>query len=534
MNSKEKSLVYISLSELYSHPDNPRKDLGDLQELADSIKAKGVMQNLTVVPGHTLTHDEWSELSKQYNESPNEELRVLMNSRKSDKGYTVIIGHRRTEAARLAGLTELPCIITDLTPAEQIQTMLLENMQRSDLTVYEQAQGFQMMLDFGDTVESISEKTGFSATTVRRRLKMTELNQDILKTVSSERQLSLMDFDRISEIKDIKTRNKVLEQMGTNNFENALSAALSAQKLKANQKCWLEELSKYNATEIPEKDKWDSAKYTTLPYVSVTSDPVEKLKELFVGDGPFYYCMDKWGSIYLRKGKTQEETDKAAAQQMEREQKEEHNRQIRAALDDAFERAYGLRFDFIKGISETTAKKHITDIVQFLAVIGYNQYGSFDDEIYARLINIDISDDSEDKTEKALTEAVVKSPYYSLLMFAYTMSEDNKGENCYSWNNTYRPNHDLERIYRFLGILGYEMSDEESDLLTGKSNLYVKPEEPVNSTENSDNHEDETIEAELIEEDDFSNEDDASEDDTDYDEILEKLKAEYGGNSDAE
>ena len=47
-----KEIVYLPIAELYPHPDNPRKDVGDVTELADSIKAKGVMQNLTVVRGH--------------------------------------------------------------------------------------------------------------------------------------------------------------------------------------------------------------------------------------------------------------------------------------------------------------------------------------------------------------------------------------------------------------------------------------------------------------------------------------------------
>lgn len=136
-------IVWIDISQLHPHPDNPRKDLGDLQELSDSIKAKGVLQNLTVVRGHTLSHDEWKALNDEYDKKPSEELRVQINRKRSEDDYTVIIGHRRTAAAILAGLTKLPCIITEMTPAEQVQTMLLENMQRSDLTVYEQAQGFQ-------------------------------------------------------------------------------------------------------------------------------------------------------------------------------------------------------------------------------------------------------------------------------------------------------------------------------------------------------------------------------------------------------
>lgn len=164
-------IVQIPIALLAHHPDNPRKDLGDLTELADSIKAKGVMQNLTVVPARD----------------------------QAGTGiYHVVIGNRRMEAAKIAGLKTLPCIIANMTAAEQVQTMLLENMQRVDLTPFEQAQGFQMMMDFGDSVEGISEKTGFSATTVRRRLKMAELDPKTLKEVS-ERQLTLGDFDRLDQ-----------------------------------------------------------------------------------------------------------------------------------------------------------------------------------------------------------------------------------------------------------------------------------------------------------------------------------------------
>ena len=100
----EKQIQYIPVERLHPHPDNPRKDLGDLSELAASIKENGIFQNLTVVPDAELH-------------------------------FTVIIGHRRLAASKLAGLTELPCVIVNMTPKEQVQTMLLENMQRSDLTV---------------------------------------------------------------------------------------------------------------------------------------------------------------------------------------------------------------------------------------------------------------------------------------------------------------------------------------------------------------------------------------------------------------
>lgn len=142
------NVTMIPVAQLHPHPDNPRKDLGDITELTASIKANGVLQNLTVVPRNT-------------------------------DGYTVIIGHRRLAAAKAAGLMELPCIVVeDMTLEEQISTMMTENMQRSDLTVYEEAEGFQMMMDFGNSVEQVADKAGFSESTIRRRVKLLSLDSD--------------------------------------------------------------------------------------------------------------------------------------------------------------------------------------------------------------------------------------------------------------------------------------------------------------------------------------------------------------------
>lgn len=128
-------ITMLKIAELYPHKDNPRKELGDLTELSESIKSNGIFQNLTVVP-------------------------------RSEGGYTVIIGHRRMAAAKLAGLEELPCAIVEMDERTQLSTMLLENMQRSDLTTFEQAQGFQMMFNLGMSAEEISDKSGFSVSTV--------------------------------------------------------------------------------------------------------------------------------------------------------------------------------------------------------------------------------------------------------------------------------------------------------------------------------------------------------------------------------
>ena len=189
-DGKAGELIYISIEKLHPHPDNPRKDLGDLTELCESIKVNGIFQNLTVVPCTGYHYGD----------------------------YTVVIGHRRMAAAKLAGLSELPCVIAEMSEREQLAAMLLENMQRSALTEYEEACGMQMMLDLGDTIETIAESTGISETTVRRRLKLKSLDEEKLRGAIA-RGGTVMDYEKVYSIKDRELQNKVLDAVGTNNFE---------------------------------------------------------------------------------------------------------------------------------------------------------------------------------------------------------------------------------------------------------------------------------------------------------------------------
>lgn len=183
MKEKTKSsIVYLNRSQLEPHPDNPRKDLGDLEELRESIREHGIMQNLTVIPTDD-THEH----------------------------FRILIGHRRFAASE-GILTELPCVIAEgLSDREQVGIMLCENIQRSDLTYIEQARGFQMMLDLGDTVETIADKTGFSEKTIKSRLEINKLDEETLTETSERFQLSIADFMKLSKIKDVEKRNEILE-----------------------------------------------------------------------------------------------------------------------------------------------------------------------------------------------------------------------------------------------------------------------------------------------------------------------------------
>ena len=106
------NVTMIPVAQLHPHPDNPRKDLGDITELTASIKANGVLQNLTVVP-RANPDVNYEKLCRQYYADPTEENRTKLNQFRNTDGYTVIIGHRRLAAAKAAGLMELPCIVVE-------------------------------------------------------------------------------------------------------------------------------------------------------------------------------------------------------------------------------------------------------------------------------------------------------------------------------------------------------------------------------------------------------------------------------------
>ena len=219
----------IAIEQLDIHPQNVRKVYTDIDELAESIKARGVMQNLTVVP----------------------------NPDKKDH-YLVVIGNRRLTAARKAGLKTMPCSVVEMTEKEQISTMLLENMQRSDLSVSEQAQGFQLMLDLGETETTIAEKTGFSKSTVRHRLNLAKLDQEMLtnREENKDFQLTLTDLYELEKVQDVEKRNEILKTAASSR-EIAWKAkqAVKEEKIKKNAQIVFEMLEEKGVKVAPKKAK---------------------------------------------------------------------------------------------------------------------------------------------------------------------------------------------------------------------------------------------------------------------------------------
>lgn len=437
-----KKLTYIPIEEIYPHPDNPRKELGDLTELADSIKASGIMQNLTVVC-------------------------------REEGGYTAIIGHRRLAASKLAGLTEVPCVIVDMTPQEQLATMLLENMQRSDLTAYEQAQGFQLMIDFGETVDTVAEKTGFSKTTVRRRLEMAKLDAEKMKKVS-HRQISIEDFDSLAKIDDLNERNKLLDSIGTSNFANACSRVLDEQERKKYEALWREYLTGKGLKEIKYNDCFGNPDYRIAERSYQKATGIDPKNHTLNGDEQFFAF--SYGSVYFRRSPNEKDKESADAQKAVNAEKMRQ----REALEDSAARAYALRFEFVKNLSSSACKKHLDKIILFAISRDWKndmfsgwQSGAVNNGQIAELLGI--HRENGERLEWEDVEEVMKNDLERCLLYnAYSRWNDGEKNGFFDYSNYHKKNKALRELYDFLTSLGYEMSDEEIAMMDGTSELLEK------------------------------------------------------------
>jgi len=142
----------IPIDRLRPSPNQPRKALGDLRELTHSIREKGLLEPL------------------------------LVRFDPEDDMYTIISGERRFQAAKAAGLPEVPCIEKDADRAEALELSLVENLQRKDLDPFEEAEGLaRLVQEFDYTHEEIARRIGKSRATVSETLALQTIPAAIRK-----------------------------------------------------------------------------------------------------------------------------------------------------------------------------------------------------------------------------------------------------------------------------------------------------------------------------------------------------------------
>lgn len=443
------AVVNMPVECLIPHPQNPRKDLGNLEELTASIKENGIYQNLTVIPVNEAV--------------PGEEPK-----------YMVVIGHRRLEAAKRAGLQEVPCaIVRGLTETQQLQTMLLENMQRSDLTVYEQAQGFQQLLDFGMDIEDISRQSGFSKRTIRRRLEIAKLDQNKLKELSSTRQLSLKEFDELAKIKNMEARNEVMEKIGTNDFALAVKCAMDKEKLADAMPVFLADMERLGIKKFPDNANKYSSKYRRVGSLDLYEYEVTKEKMPKKTEGLYYEASyPRNVEFYVKETKKNKAREKSAKDI----EKEKRIKEAWFKMDAMAATHHELRKTFMENF-KATAKQHELVLmgaysVAILQGVAYMRLGNVNEEA-----GIDSKFFDPKRDEKAIKLAFDGySDIQQCAKVIYKLFGDNEKE-LYTNNNrfgypTYKINPRLESLYHWLVALGYQMSSEEKLLATGQHEVF--------------------------------------------------------------
>ena len=362
----ENNIIYIGIDKLIPHPQNPRKQLGDLTELADSIKHSGVYQNLTVVDNH-------------------------------DDTYTIIIGHRRHAAAKIAGLTELPCIIADMDEKQQLETMLLENMQRSDLTIVEQAQGMQLMIDLGESVDTIATATGLSKQTVKSRVRLNQWNMSDVE-IAFSRGATLEDFSKLDKIEDTKEKKKVAKLLGTSNFQWEVEKALKSQRFEKKLPKIIDKLQEAGAVKIkkdPPYEWWD--KRLVVSSVSRIEDIIKDNTE----NRKLQYTVDKqWHEVVVFLMYTDEEI---ANKRSNPQNKEQSNRE----LLDKYKRS------ILKDINQYI-DKFIADFNDNDYLSVYHGKAKEKDEIISRLLKMIYAADME------ITEYRTPEPITAMKICGFT------------------------------------------------------------------------------------------------------------------
>jgi ParB family chromosome partitioning protein len=151
------SYVFIDIERVRPNPDQPRKEFREeaLRELADSIRANGVIQPIIV-----------------------EAL--------ADGAFMVVAGERRLRAARMVGLKQVPVVTRSFSAEEKVEIALIENIQREDLTPIEEARAYRGLIDSsGLNQEDLAAKIGKNRSTVANALRLLKLPDDMQQALGS-------------------------------------------------------------------------------------------------------------------------------------------------------------------------------------------------------------------------------------------------------------------------------------------------------------------------------------------------------------
>jgi ParB family chromosome partitioning protein len=180
---RKEEIIYVQTGQIKPNPFQPREDFDTqgIEELAQSIKEKGVIQPLLV-------------------------------RRKGDY-YELIAGERRLRAAQLLNLEELPIIIKDVEDRDSLELALIENIQRQDLNPIEEAHAYQYLIDkFQVTQDKISAVLGKARATITNTLRLLKLPQEVQEEMKKGR-ISFAHGRALLEIEDVNQQRRLAQEV---------------------------------------------------------------------------------------------------------------------------------------------------------------------------------------------------------------------------------------------------------------------------------------------------------------------------------
>lgn len=195
----------LPLAELAPDPNQPRTAMGNLEDLVSSIRAKGVLEPLLV-----RRHFEGADRQVD-SEEP--------------KSHVIVCGERRYHAALEAGLYDVPVIELEVTPEEALEIALIENLQRKDLTPFEEAEGYRMLGErHSYTHEQIAEAVGKSRVVVTETLSLLQMPPRVRDAVQA---LGVTSKSMLQEILKAKSEEEMIQLL-----ERVASLGLSRDDLR--------------------------------------------------------------------------------------------------------------------------------------------------------------------------------------------------------------------------------------------------------------------------------------------------------------
>lgn len=439
-------------------PHNIRLEVGDVTELADSIKGQGIIQPLTVGPHPDLEGD-----------------------------YILIAGHRRLAAAKKAGLDTVPCVInrTLNTKAAQVQAMLVENLQRADITPVEEAAAYQYLLDLPDyTVQSIAKDTGRSQKTVRERVKLNKLTESVKEGIDRG-QVTLERALVLAEYADDADATAALEKVITGGTPNSWEYEVKRQEKRRDWRQRMpqvrEELTAAGVTIIdrPEgrEHEWPVQMIYTpadLTYAQRAELGHQAIVDEASGAEPYY---SEKGILWVRDRPAATAPREPSPEELEAEQRRADLAQgliLMAEVRDEYLKAT------IKAPTDDQAKAALIELI-FGALYTHPGVG-LEVIIAAADLTYDLTEGADDDgVLQDIARLLATLPVARLaLVLHYIKSERETDlrQLSYWGNNTYYARQTAAWIRSLSNVYGYELSDIEKQAIAWNA---PKPENPVDA-----------------------------------------------------